>query len=212
MFTKILSKTAEQSLAILGKQKFSHSIYLAGGTGLALQIGHRYSHDFDFFTPQVFNEKTFIQRLSGILPDFRLERQDWRTILGYIKDTRFSLFFYKYPLLFSPQLFEGISLAHLKDIAAMKIAALADRGIKKDFIDLYFLIHIEKVLTLGETLELYDRKYGVLAQNKLNIIKSLGYFDDADASEMPRMIKKVSWPAVKKFFLQEQKYISKGFF
>ena len=48
--------------------------------------------------------------------------------------------------------------------------------------------------------------------NKLSIIKSLGYFDDADASEMPRMIKKVSWPAVKKFFLQEQKWVAKEFF
>jgi predicted nucleotidyltransferase component of viral defense system len=212
MFPSILSKNAKQALAVLGKQKFFRSMYLAGGTGLSLQIGHRYSYDFDFFTPQAFREQILIQRLSNILPDFRVERQEWRTILGYIRDTRFTLFFYKYPLLFSPQLFEGIHVAHLKDIAAMKIAALADRGIKKDFIDLYFLIYKEKVLTLSEALELYDKKYGVLAQNKLTIIKSLGYFDDAETSEMPRMIQKVSWRAVKKFFLQEQKWIAKKFF
>ena len=180
-------------------------MYLAGGTGLALQIGHRYSYDFDFFTPHAFNETTFVQRLSSVLPDFRLERQEWGTILGGIKDTRFTVFFYKYPLLFPPTLFQGIRIAHVKDIAAMKIAALADRGVKKDFVDLYFLIRKEGAVTLGEVLELYERKYGVLAQNKLHIIKSLGYFDDADANEAPRMIQKVSWPAVKKFFLREQK-------
>jgi predicted nucleotidyltransferase component of viral defense system len=196
-------------LAALGKSDILKNVYMAGGTALALQIGHRFSYDFDFFTPKEFNGDVFVQRLKKIMPDFKLDKLEWQTILGDIKKTRFSLFFYNYPLLFKTNGFSGVDIANVKDIAAMKIAAIADRGNKRDFIDLYFIIEIEKILTLEEILELYDRKFKALKQNTLHILKSLCYFKDAEENVMPRMIKSVSWQQVKNFFEKKTKKISK---
>jgi predicted nucleotidyltransferase component of viral defense system len=228
MFEQALSKDAKKSLAVLGKSGLLKNAYMAGGTALALQMGHRVSVDFDFFTPEEFNGNILIQRIKKLIPDFELERMEWGTILGRIKKIRFSLFFYSYPLLFKTRDFSGIKIANIKDIAAMKIAAIADRGTKRDFIDLYFIIGREeemktrfsfppnepikrsiaekkKTLSLREILELYDKKFKLLKQNKMHILKSLCYFDDAEKSKMPKMIKDVSWKEVKEKIKTEVK-------
>lgn len=209
MFEKVISSTTRESLASVSQLTVFKQAYLAGGTALALQLGHRYSYDLDFFSPEKFDERIAIQQIAEALPDFKLERQDWRTILGLIGDIRFSLFFYQYPLLFPTQEFYGIQLASPGDIAAMKIAAIADRGAKRDFIDLYILLKEGRVSSLEDVLETYDKKFGKLAQNKLHIVKSLGYFEEADKEAMPQMIKKVSWEDVRQFCLQEQERVAK---
>jgi hypothetical protein len=212
MFPEILSETARRALDRLKTVPLFQSAYLAGGTALALQIGHRYSYDLDFFTQEKFNEQTTSQRLAELLDDFHLERQEWRTILGYVQDMRFSIFYYQYPLLFPAHDFSGIQIADEKDIAPMKIAAIADRGTKRDFIDLYFILAIRKNLGFTEALDLYDKKFGKLAQNKVHIVKSLVYFDDAENDAIPNMLKKVDWDSVKQFFLEEQKTLSTELF
>lgn len=208
MFEKVLSKNTKQSLAILGKSRLLNSAYLAGGTALALHIGHRYSDDLDFFTPEKFDENIITQRILELFTDFNLERKEWGTILGFLGKTRFSLFYYNYPLLFDTLPFSGINIADPKDIVPMKIAAITDRGIKRDFIDLYFILHEHKILDIHNALMLYDKKFKALKQNRVHILKSLAYFNDAEKDAMPRMIKQVKWLDVKNFFLQEQKNIT----
>lgn len=198
MFEQVLSGNTKKSLALLGESGLFKNAYLAGGTALALQIGHRISVDFDFFTPKEFDENILVQRMKKIIPEFRIERTEWGTILGNIGKTRFSLFFYDYPLLFKPHDFLGVKIADIKDIAPMKIAAIADRGTKRDFIDLYFMTEKENILSLEKALELYDKKFKLLKQNKMHILKSLCYFDDAEKGKMPKMLKDVSWKEVKK--------------
>lgn len=209
MVEKILSKNARNALVTLGQSGLLNSSYLAGGTALALQLGHRYSFDFDFFTKEKFNEETVIQRLAELLPNFKLERKSWETILAYVGDTRFSLFFYKYPLLFKTHKFLNIEIADIKDIIPMKIAAIVDRGVKRDFIDLYFIFEVKKIMTMDEAMSLYDKKFKVLSQNKVYILKSLGYFEDAEKDELPQMREAVDWKIVKEFFVKEQKRLTK---
>lgn len=205
MFEEILSKNAKNALALLGESGILENAYLAGGTALALQIGHRLSYDFDFFTDKEFNEKIVIQKLIKITPDFKLERESEGTILASINGVRFSLFFYVYPLLFETKKILNINIAEIKDIAPMKIAAISDRGTKRDFIDLYFILKILKILSLKESLELYDKKFKLLKQNKIHILKSLIYFEDAEKNKSLKMLKTVSWKNVKKFFKDEIK-------
>ena len=205
MFEQVLSKNAKKSLATLGESGLLRDAYLAGGTALALQIGHRISVDLDFFTSKEFNGNIFARKLKKIIPDFQLERMAAGTVLGNINKIRFSFFFYDYLLLFKKHNLSGIKIADIKDIAPMKIAAISDRGTKRDFIDLYFIIKMEKVLSLDEILRLYDKKFGLLKQNKIHILKSLCYFDDAEQEPMPKMLKDVSWKEVKKFFEEEIK-------
>ncbi|MFZ2970082.1 MAG: nucleotidyl transferase AbiEii/AbiGii toxin family protein [Minisyncoccia bacterium] len=209
MFEEILSKNEKNALALLGQSKLLKNVYMAGGTALALQIGHRFSYDFDFFTQKEFDENMMLQRIKELIPEFKLERVEWRTILGYIQESRFSLFFYSYPLLFKTHKFLGADIADIRDIAAMKIAAISDRNTKKDFIDLYFIIEAEKILSLKDALKLYDEKFKALKQNQVHILKSLQYFDDAEKEAMPKMIKSVSWQNVKNYFQKEVKNSSK---
>ncbi len=208
MFEKVLPKNAKESLASLEKTKFFKKAYLAGGTAIALQLGHRVSKDFDFFTKEKFNSRRLTGELKKQLPNFQLEKIAWGTIMGYIGKIRFTLFYYNYPLLFKPKNYLGINIADFKDIMAMKIASICDRGWKRDFIDLYFPLR-NQIITLEECLNLYDQKFKKLQQNKLHILKSLIYFEDAEKEKMPKMLIPTDWNDVKNFFIKEVKKISK---
>ncbi|MBI4009379.1 nucleotidyl transferase AbiEii/AbiGii toxin family protein [Candidatus Roizmanbacteria bacterium] len=209
MFTATLSKNAQNALALLGKNKsLPHNTYLAGGSALALHFGHRISVDFDFFTPSDFNEKEIIKKLEKI-GTFSLQEKKKNTLLGLFEKTKFSLFRYDYPLLVEPPLFHGVRIANPKDIAAMKIAAIMDRGTKKDFIDLFFLV--KKGISIEQALQYYDKKYKAFANNMYSIILSLSYFVQADDSDMPEMIQKVDWKEVKKFFEKESVNLAKKY-
>lgn len=210
MFTNSLPAPAQKSLAVLGKSScLPPQTYLAGGSGLALYLGHRISVDFDFFTPQHFNQEVLAATLSQC-GQFKTTSINPDTLLGVFDETKFSIFRYQYPLLFPTNDCQGIQVADKRDIAAMKIAALMDRGTKKDFIDLYFLA--KDGITLTDSLKLYDKKYGSLASNAYSILKSFTYFVDAEESEMPVMILPVTWETVKDYFETETKKLAKNTF
>lgn len=182
---------------------------MAGGTGLALQLGHRVSVDFDFFTDRSFEAQRLIQQLAALSCGFQLERSAPGTILGFVGETKFSIFEYHYPLLKPAIRFMDVALASITDIAAMKLAAIADRGSRRDFIDLYVIAALEKHVSLEEVFALYDEKFRVLHQNKLHLLKSLGYFEDAEKEHMPEMLRAIVWEDVKTFFQNEAARISK---
>ncbi len=200
MFTETLFGNTKKALAILGKSDLMNSAYLAGGTACALQIGHRISVDLDFFTPQEFDPMELIRSFKNI-GKFKLDKQSSGTILGEFEKVKFSLFIYKYPVLLPFKSLSSINILDLRDVAAMKIDAISTRGIRRDFIDLYFMC--KKGISLKEILSLYERKYGTLASNIVHIQKSLVYFIDAEMTAMPKMLKKVNWIDVKKYFENE---------
>jgi predicted nucleotidyltransferase component of viral defense system len=208
MFRTVLSKNAYDALALLGKSKvLPEKTFLAGGTALTLQIGHRISQDFDFFTSTSFKSEELINKLNKIGSFTLTEKQLKDTLLGFFNGVKFSIFLYPYPLIDKPTNDLGIDLASLKDIAAMKLAAIMDRGTKRDFIDLYFLI--KNNISLDKMFVFYDKKFKALEGNLYSLLKYLTYFDDAEKSEMPEMLKKVSWEEVKNFFKKEVVKVAK---
>ena len=207
MFEQVLPGNTKAVLALLEQSEIIEKAYLAGGTALALQLGHRISYDLDFFTPIEFDEKTLLPRLREI-SNFQIEKIAWRTISGQFEDVLFSIFFYEYPLLYPVEKFGMTSVVDVRDIAAMKIATIASRGSKRDFIDLYFIC--KETIPLEEIIRLYDKKYKNLATTKIHIIKSLVYFDDGEADEMPEMLKEVTWKEVKKYFEDEVKKLTEN--
>lgn len=196
MFTKALLPDTIRALKLASQVEIVKKSYLAGGTALALLLGHRISQDLDFFTKEEFDEKVLVQNLEK-LPEFKEDGTAWRTVWGKIRKTKFSLFYYQYPLIQKTINFSGIQILDKKDIAAMKIHALEDRGTKRDFIDLYFLA---KEFSLEQMLKFYDQKYGVLEKHLYIILRSMDYFAEAEIEDMPDMLIPVSWEEVKKFF------------
>lgn len=207
MFEETLIKGTKGILALLGRSGILQDAYLAGGTAAALQLGHRISVDFDFFTPKKFVPKAFSAELSKLGP-FEEAQADKGTVLGEFKGVKFSLFIYKYPLIYPALKYLSLDITDIRDIAAMKIDAIATRGAKRDFIDLYYII-CNANYKLAEVLEFYHKKYGKLASNLIHIQKSLVFFNDAESDEMPKMLKKVAWEEVKGYFESEVRKLVK---
>ncbi|MDD5614472.1 MAG: nucleotidyl transferase AbiEii/AbiGii toxin family protein [Candidatus Omnitrophica bacterium] len=207
MFTKAISEETRATLALLGESNLLKDAYLAGGTALALHLGHRLSFDLDFFTAKEFDPLETARKLQRVL-DLKIETTSRGTILGIIKDVRFSLFLYQYKLLSPCKKFLGMNISDTRDIAAMKMVAISERGVKRDFVDLYFIC---QKIGLEEVLELYNKKYGKLTSNLFHVMKSLVYFTDTEDEEMPNMLKPCGWEKVKKFFEQEVKRLTDKF-
>lgn len=206
MFEETLVRGAKDILAVLGRSHILRDAYLAGGTAAALQLGHRISVDFDFFTAKEFIPKVFSAKLSKLGP-FSGEQADKGTVLGRFKGVKFSLFSYKYPLIFPALNYSALRVADIRDIAAMKIDAIASRGAKRDFVDLYFICGAG--YTLSDILKFYHKKYGKTASaNTIHIQKSLVFFNDAEPEKMPKMLKGAKWEEVKRYFEREIKKLA----
>ncbi len=170
---------------------------LVGGTALALQIGHRLSIDIDLFGNQEIREDEFVAELSTYGHVIKIKKSEKILVLS-VDGIKVDFVNYNYPNLESPKIIENIRIASVKDIAAMKLNAIAGRGSKKDFIDLYFLIqHYE----LKEILKFYSKKFP--DGSEFMVIKSLSYFEDADKEEMPIMLSDVGWQQIKEVINRE---------
>ncbi len=189
---------------ILSKQSWIEPFYLAGGTSLALQIGHRRSIDFDFFSNDDFSNREIIEFLRNF-GNFELFSESDNTIVGVLNDVRISFFKYIYPLVNTPHKHFILSIADKFDIALMKLEAISGRGSKKDFIDLYFLL---RHFSISEILEKYELKYGIEVSNHYHLHKSMVYFDDAERQPMPEMLEKVSWPDIKNHLISKFKNLN----
>ena len=194
MHAESISPETKRVLDKIDKSEVAKDFYLVGGTALAIQIGHRESIDLDWFSENDFSTTNLKSQLAS-LGNFKLNNEEDGTIDGELDDVKLSFFFYKFKLIFPLKTFEGLYLADERDIAAMKIDAMSSRGSKKDFIDLYFLL-LGKY-TLEELMGFFEKKYSDVQYNKIHILKSLIYFEDAENEPMPKMIKDVNWDDVK---------------
>jgi len=194
-----ISAEAEHTLRDLYQISLLAPFYLAGGTGLALYLGHRRSVDLDLFTPESFNEDTLLQKVQT-LKKFSLLAKEPGTLHAHIGETKVSLLSYSYPLLFPCDAFLDIRVADPRDIACMKVSAIASRGTKRDFIDLQAVAQHHG---LPQILEWFNEKYAPANYSPVHILKSLTYFDDAEKDPAPDMLVPFSWQEVREFFTRE---------
>jgi hypothetical protein len=197
MFIDALPSATRKCLALLNNSPLLAPFYLAGGTAIALHLGHRLSVDLDFFGPDPFDPAWLATQL-GALGQFQLEQVAPNTVLGTLEGTKVAFFCYPYPLLTALTKAGATAVADLPDLAAMKLAAIAQRGARRDFIDLYFLA--QHGVSPATGVDLYRRKYTAASANLVHVAKSLAYFEDAERDPMPQMMRPVDWPVVKAFF------------
>ncbi len=170
--------------------------HLAGGTALAIAMGHRLSVDLDWFTREPFSDPMrFAQELREAGIPLVTERVERGTLHSTVHGVQVSLLEYRYPLLAPPIEWpeHGCSFLSLDDIGCMKLSAISQRGARKDFVDLHALIHHHR--PLAELLALYQKKYAV--DDIGHVLVALAYFDDAERERMPEMIWKVDWQILK---------------
>ncbi len=204
-----LTEETQRALQLTARLPFISSYYLAGGTGLALHLGHRFSVDLGFFSPEP----------TAVGPDQRdmlhTLLDDSTLAITFDKDSTFvatwqgvGISFFRlaaYPLVQKPIFVEGVPLATIPEIGAMKLAALIDRGTRKDMVDLYFIL---QQVSLEKIFEVAAVKYARVRSFPVSAVRALAYFTDAEALPMPRMLDKTPWSKMKKFL--ESKSIEAG--
>jgi hypothetical protein len=181
------------------KLEILKNFYLAGGTALAIECGHRKSIDLDFFSQDTFDCKKIKQALA-VIGEIVIVGEAEGTLHCTIDGVKVSFLHYPYKMLFDFNVFEGIKLADERDIAAMKLDAISSRGSKKDFIDLFILL---KKYPLSELIGFFEKKFNEIQYNKLHIFKSLTFFDDAEEEPMPMMLIVVAWEDAKKNIIEK---------
>lgn len=179
-------------LSSLQTETFLQHYYLAGGTALALQIGHRKSIDLDFFINQFPAHEGLLHDLSAFKPI--VTQQAEGTLDVFIQDVKVSFLEYPYPLLNPMVPYRNLRLASVLDIACMKIVAISARGSKKDFVDLYFIL---KTYSLEQIFAAVGTKYANTQYQTFHLLKSLAYFTDAESDPDPDFTTPTDWGEVK---------------
>jgi predicted nucleotidyltransferase component of viral defense system len=196
-YTAVVPSTLEL-LKLLMKQKCLSDFNLVGGTALALQLGHRISVDLDFFSLHDFDGDVILFELQKIF-NLNVTMNKANQLMLNVEYppksdlvVKLDILKYPYPLISSIINFDDIRLLAIEDIIPMKLSAIANRGAKKDFYDIYFLL---KPFSLKEMLSLFSQKFPNISH--FHLLKSLVYFDDADEDANPKLLIQISWGQVK---------------
>lgn len=185
-----------QALRRVSQVLADSDFYLAGGTALALRFGHRVSVDLDLFSATFNDPRALAARCIQALPGLRVTLEAPRTLDIDLDGVQISFFGYSYPPLAPPDRSEVgiVPLASLDDSAAMKLAAISSRGSRKDFVDMWWLLHHHRPLV--DCLDLYRRKFA--GHDFGHVIRALAYFDDADEEPELNVLAPPSWDVIKR--------------
>lgn len=179
---------------------------LVGGTNLSLRLGHRKSIDLDLFTNEPFGTQILAATLPAVFPQTEVVSLSDVMLFLYIEDIKTDMVSLPYPWLQPFDVVEEIRLASLPDIAAMKLSAIARRGVKKDFWDIAVLLD---QYSLDEMLDFYRRKY--TSHDTFHLLRSLVYFEDAEAQKDPDPLDNTTWKLVrKKVEVAVQRYVDRN--
>lgn len=206
----MLLKTTQKAFSLLAAQSWIAPFYLAGGSALALQYNHRLSEDLDFFNPNKFDPKYIKQELTA-LGKFQPTLETGHSVTGTFNHAKVTFLYYRYPLLRPPVAQKAPHvLAHPLDIGLMKIEAVAGRGLRRYFIDLYFIC--QKESSLKTLLDLYPKKFGTEGTPIYHLLKSLCYFEDAEKKEANILTRPmVPWKKIRGYFENEVQKLTKEF-
>ena len=192
-----------RTLDLLKKMMQLHeltSFYLVGGTALSLYYGHRQSIDLDLFSIKEFSNETILPALQKNFSDLQYSNPNNPVgLFAFISGVKVDPVKHHYlPLIDQPTVENDIRLFGVRDLMAMKIAAILKRGVKKDFWDIAELL---KHYTVENFINAYNTKYPN-QQVLISIPQALTYYADAEESEDPISLKGQTWQSVKKAIQQ----------
>ena len=188
---------------------FSRRFYLGGGTALALRLGHRMSHDLDFFseTDRVGDatRAEILSHLRRAFADVLLMTDAPGDLAVSVSDRRVGFYSYGYRMLERGDDLLNIQVAGLLDIAAMKLDAIAGRGARRDFYDLDFLA---KRIPREELFARAQVKYPHMRDFAMTVMPYLNDFRNAERDRPVETLRTVTWEEVKAFFLSEARRLA----
>lgn len=205
MYPEILEGPQKSALAQLDRAPLPADFYLAGGTALALHLGHRRSVDLDFFSQGPFENEILLALLRRI-GEVRVGQNEPGTFRGQLGGVQISFIRYDYPLLDALITLDfGPRVAGARDVACMKLSAIMSRGARRDFVDLYAACQVGH--GLSAVWGWFEQKYRGISYDPYHLAKSLVYFVDAEKEPMPVMLWPCRWDEVKAFFIRESQRV-----
>ncbi|MBK9327978.1 MAG: nucleotidyl transferase AbiEii/AbiGii toxin family protein [Sphingobacteriales bacterium] len=193
LFKNTVEPTTWRILVELMQDKYLQHFFLVGGTALSLKFGHRKSIDLDLFSFEDFDVFELKQHLEKKYPSFDFKGNNSRMLFCFIEDVKID--FVKHPIvntLLPVDTEEGVRMASIPDIAALKLNALTQRGSKKDFYDFYLLL---QHYSLDELVEFYKMVF--TKDNAFELYRSMNYFDDAENTATPVSLISAEWKEMK---------------
>jgi hypothetical protein len=194
LFKETVDTPTLELLTRLMRDNAFDQFVLVGGTAIALYLGHRMSIDIDLFSIDNFDENKLAEYLRENFA-FELDSLARNTLKGEIDGVQLDCIAHKYQLLDEVVENEGIRIAGLMDLAAMKLNAVSGNGTRvKDFIDVAYL---SQKLSLNQMLRAYEMKY---KSNPLIPLKAITWFADINFNEPIRLIQKnkFNWAGIEK--------------
>jgi len=208
----ILSREQNEVLEKLKKSVLSNNLfYLAGGTGLAIILAHRKSYDFNFFSKDQFSSEKILEIIVKSFEEDEVILGEIKddTLILFINNIQVSFFKYNYTLLENLIRKDGLCIASLEDILAMKVIAIIQRGTKKGFIDLWTIMK-EKKYSLQDVFVFCKKKYGKAFSESI-ALKALTYFKGAEEETPEGEESNFSWESIKKYLVENCcKYFKKN--
>ena len=207
---KTLTAATKKALDLLSAEQWlkRSQWYLAGGTALALQAGHRRSVDLDFFMQQAnFNTAKLLEHFKKFQWQSTLIKEG--TVYGILQGAKVSFITYPFFVPAAPKhRYGAVRVLDARDIAVMKIIAISQRGRKRDFYDLYWYTHTKEPLL--NVLRRVHNQYPQINHNYHHLLKSLVYFNDAEHDPTPKIFFQTSWKTIKKYFISEVRQLTKS--
>jgi hypothetical protein len=201
----ILDPSQRAALSSL-KPAAKYGYYLAGGTALCMHLQHRRSVDLDLFRTETFDADAMVADLASAGVRLASVTTARATVHAEVDGVRTSLLFFPYPTLEVPEVSpEGVPVAGLRDIAAMKVEAIASRGARKDFYDLYFIC--QAALTLEQAIAAFQERFASAKPDLYHRLRALTFFEDAEREPESLLLKPADWASVRSFFTAEVRRI-----
>ncbi|MDP1706993.1 MAG: nucleotidyl transferase AbiEii/AbiGii toxin family protein [bacterium] len=165
---------------------FKDDFYLAGGTALALQIGHRVSVDFDLFSDTPIKKTLLgvVEEVFGVGASEVFVNKSTELTLK-IAGVKCTFLEYPFPRLLPLIPGGSVDLLSPKEILVTKAYTIGRRGSFKDYVDLYIGIR-ENISQIEEIIALARQKYGDVFNDRL-FLEQLVFVDDLD--EVPLQMK-----------------------
>jgi hypothetical protein len=171
--------------------------YLAGGTALALRLGHRLSGDLDLMVPVPFSSEEIRARLAA-RTDVRHISAAEHALHAEIRGIPVNVLHYRHPLLFPPDPLGGLHVADARDVSCMILASVIKRGARRDFVDLYAA---GQAFGLPSILEWLDRKFAAAPYARDRVRSALTQFAEAESEPMPDLLTLVTWEEVRRYVI-----------
>ncbi len=185
--------------------KLPPQFYLAGGTALALQIGHRKSVDFDFFSSEKLPANLLAKAAETVGKQPTVVVNEPQQLTFNIDGIEITYLYYPFPSVLPFEHYEGIRLLSVKEIACSKAYTLGRRATFKDYVDIYFIFS-ENHSTLFETVDLASKKYGEMFDPRL-FLEQLVYLEDVPETEIAFLRGAVGRERIKEYFENQIKQI-----